>query len=111
VLIRRYGFDAEAHAAYIQKILNRFANPYLRDEVDRVGRQPIRKLSPQDRLIKPLNGTIEYGLPNSHLIKGIAAAFLYKNDDDPQAVELQAMFAEQGFAKTLAHYSELNVDS
>ncbi|MCG9789972.1 mannitol-1-phosphate 5-dehydrogenase [Vibrio mediterranei] len=111
VLIRRYGFDVDAHAAYIQKILNRFANPYLRDEVDRVGRQPIRKLSPQDRLIKPLNGTIEYGLPNSHLIKGIAAAFLYKNDDDPQAVELQAMFAEQGFAKTLAHYSELNVDA
>ncbi|GMQ49283.1 mannitol-1-phosphate 5-dehydrogenase [Vibrio sp. 10N] len=111
VLIRRYGFDADAHAAYIQKILGRFANPYLRDEVDRVGRQPIRKLSPQDRLIKPLNGTLEYGLPNSYLLKGIAAAFLYKNDDDPQAVELQAMFAEQGFEKTLAHYSELNVDS
>ncbi|MBY6195663.1 mannitol-1-phosphate 5-dehydrogenase [Vibrio hangzhouensis] len=111
VLIRRYGFDADAHAAYIQKILGRFANPYLRDEVDRVGRQPIRKLSPQDRLIKPLNGTLEYGLPNGHLLKGIAAAFLYKNDDDPQAVELQAMFAEQGFEKTLAHYSELNIDS
>ncbi|MDN2480182.1 mannitol-1-phosphate 5-dehydrogenase [Vibrio astriarenae] len=110
VLIKRYGFDPEAHAAYIQKILGRFANPYLRDEVDRVGRQPIRKLSPQDRLIKPLNGTLEYGLPNGHLIKGIAAAFHYKNDDDPQAVELQAMFAEKGFAATLAHYSGLNID-
>ncbi|KJY83567.1 mannitol-1-phosphate 5-dehydrogenase [Vibrio galatheae] len=111
VLIKRYGFEPQAHAAYIEKILGRFANPYLRDEVDRVGRQPIRKLSPQDRLIKPLNGTLEYGLPNAHLIKGIAAAFHYKNDDDPQAVELQAMFAEKGFAQTLAHYSELNVDS
>ncbi|PMG11035.1 mannitol-1-phosphate 5-dehydrogenase [Vibrio breoganii] len=111
VLIRRYGFDPEAHAAYIQKILGRFANPFLRDEVDRVGRQPIRKLSPQDRLIKPLNGTLEYNLPNKHLLKGIAAAFHYKNDDDPQAVELQAMFAEKGFAETLAHYSELNVDA
>ncbi|MFA0476122.1 mannitol-1-phosphate 5-dehydrogenase [Vibrio breoganii] len=111
VLIRRYGFDPEAHAAYIQKILGRFANPFLRDEVDRVGRQPIRKLSPQDRLIKPLNGTLEYNLPNQHLLKGIAAAFHYKNDDDPQAVELQAMFAEKGFADTLAHYSELNVDA
>ncbi|HEY5716721.1 MAG TPA: mannitol-1-phosphate 5-dehydrogenase, partial [Psychromonas sp.] len=111
VLIRRYGFDPEAHAAYIQKILGRFANPYLRDEVDRVGRQPIRKLSANDRLIKPLNGTLEYGLPNAHLIKGIAAAFLYKNDDDPQAVELQAMFAEKGLAETLAHYSGLDVDS
>ncbi|MEZ9906524.1 mannitol-1-phosphate 5-dehydrogenase [Vibrio breoganii] len=111
VLIRRYGFDPEAHAAYIQKILGRFANPFLRDEVDRVGRQPIRKLSPQDRLIKPLNGTLEYNLPNKHLLKGIAAAFHYKNDDDPQAVELQAMFAEKGFVDTLAHYSELNVDA
>ncbi|GEA52451.1 mannitol-1-phosphate 5-dehydrogenase [Vibrio inusitatus NBRC 102082] len=111
VLIRRYGFDPEAHAAYIQKILGRFANPFLRDEVDRVGRQPIRKLSPQDRLIKPLNGTLEYSLPNKHLLKGIAAAFHYKNDDDPQAVELQAMFAEKGFAETLAHYSELNIDA
>ena len=111
VLIRRYGFEREAHAAYIQKILGRFANPYLRDEVDRVGRQPIRKLSANDRLIKPLNGTLEYGLPNAHLIKGIAAAFLYKNDQDPQAVELQAMFAEKGLAATLAYYSGLAVDS
>ncbi|MCQ1060540.1 mannitol-1-phosphate 5-dehydrogenase [Photobacterium sp. ZSDE20] len=111
VLIKRYGFDPKAHAAYIQKILGRFANPYLRDEVDRVGRQPIRKLSPQDRLIKPLNGTIEYGLPNQHLLKGIAAAFLYKNEDDPQAVELQAMFTEKGFAETLAHYSGLKSDA
>ena len=111
VLIKRYGFDPEAHAAYIQKILGRFANPFLRDEVDRVGRQPIRKLSPQDRLVKPLNGTLEYGLPNAHLVKAIAAAFHYKNEDDPQAVELQAMFAEKGFAETLAHYSELNIDS
>ncbi|MEZ8396599.1 mannitol-1-phosphate 5-dehydrogenase [Vibrio splendidus] len=110
VLIKRYGFDPEAHAAYIQKILGRFANPFLRDEVDRVGRQPIRKLSPQDRLVKPLNGTLEYGLPNVHLVKAIAAAFHYKNEDDPQAVELQAMFAEKGFAETLAHYSELNSD-
>ncbi|KII77345.1 mannitol-1-phosphate 5-dehydrogenase [Vibrio renipiscarius] len=111
VLIKRYDFDPEAHAAYIQKILDRFANPYLRDEVDRVGRQPIRKLSPQDRLVKPLNGTLEYGLPNQHLLEGIAAAFHYKNDDDPQAVELQAMFQEKGFAETLAHYSELDKDS
>lgn len=111
VLIRRYGFDREAHTAYINKILGRFANPYLRDEVDRVGRQPIRKLSANDRLIKPLNGTLEYGTENEYLIKGIAAAFLYKNEDDPQAVELQSMFADKGLAETLVHYSGLNINS
>ncbi len=110
VLIKRYGFDPQAHAAYIQKILSRFANPYLRDEVERVGRQPIRKLGPQERLIKPLNGTLEYGLPNQHLLNGVAAACCYRNPDDPQAVELQAMLAQKGFAETLAYYSGLNKD-
>src|SRR3712207_4353674 len=54
VLIKRYNFDPAAHAAYIEKILKRFANPYLNDDVNRVGREPIRKLSANDRLIKPL---------------------------------------------------------
>ncbi len=45
VLIKRYGFDADKHAAYINKILGRFENPYLHDDVERVGRQPLRKLS------------------------------------------------------------------
>ena len=44
VLIKRYGFDADKHAAYIQKILGRLENPYLKDDVERVGRQPLRKL-------------------------------------------------------------------
>ena len=110
VLIKRYGFVPEVHAAYIEKILGRFANPYLRDEVERVGRQPIRKLGANDRLVKPLNGTLEYNLPNAHLIKGIAAAFLFKCDEDPQAVELQAMFAKEGLKATLAHYSGLDIN-
>ena len=111
VLIRRYGFDRQAHAAYIQKILARFANPYLRDELDRVGREPIRKLGSQDRLIKPLNGTLEYDLPNQHLLKGIAAAFYYKNDNDPQVIELQGVLSEQGFIPTLSYYSGLDSES
>lgn len=111
VLIKRYGFDAEAHAQYIDKVLKRFANPYLVDEVDRVGRQPIRKLGAQDRLVKPLNGTLEYGLPNAHLLLGIAGAFLYKNDDDPQAVEFQQYFSEHGFKATLSHYAGLDAGS
>ncbi len=108
VLIRRYGFDRDAHAAYIEKILGRFANPYLVDEVDRVGRQPIRKLGANDRLIKPLLGTIEYGTANQTLLKGVAAALKYKNETDPQAVELQETLQKQGLRKTLAHYTGLD---
>ncbi|ENO8414794.1 mannitol-1-phosphate 5-dehydrogenase [Vibrio mimicus] len=111
VLIRRYGFDRALHSAYIEKILTRFANPYLVDEVDRVGRQPLRKLGANDRLIKPLLGTIEYGLPNGMLLKGIAAALKYRNDSDPQAVELQQSIEKEGVRSTLARYTGLAADS
>jgi len=111
VLINRYGFDPEKHAAYIEKILGRFANPYLIDEVDRVGRQPLRKLGSNDRLIKPLLGTIEYGVENKTLLKGIAAALKYTNDGDPQAVELQNSLRDQGVRKTLAQYTGLGENS
>jgi len=111
VLIKRYGFDRDSHNAYIEKILGRFANPYLHDEIDRVGRQPIRKLGENDRLVKPLLGTIEYATSNDMLLKGIAAAFKYKNSDDPQAVELQASLEEIGFIPTLSKYTGLPADS
>jgi len=111
VLINRYGFEREKHAAYIEKILRRFANPYLVDEVDRVGRQPLRKLGKDDRLIKPLRGTIEYGTANDTLLKGVAAALKYTNDNDPQAVELQETIKVAGIKKTLAQYCELAEDS
>jgi len=111
VLIKRYSFDRDSHNAYIEKIIGRFANPYLHDEIDRVGRQPIRKLGENDRLVKPLLGTIEYATANDMLLKGIAAAFMYKNSDDPQAIELQSSLENIGLLATLSKYTGLAIDS
>ncbi|MCI5763232.1 mannitol-1-phosphate 5-dehydrogenase [Actinobacillus porcinus] len=111
VLIKRYGFDPQAHAAYIEKILKRFANPFLVDDVDRVGREPLRKLSYNDRLIKPLRGTLEYGLPNDHLVRAIATALKYRNENDPQAIELAQSLADNGVVATVKKYTELQDDS
>lgn len=111
VLIKRYGFAPEKHAAWIQKILHRFENPWLRDDVTRVGRQPVRKLSADERLIKPLRGTLEYALPHTSLIKGIAAAMHYRNAQDPQAQELAALINEHGPQAALAQISGLDVNS
>lgn len=105
VLIRRYGFDPAKHAAYIEKILGRFANPFIRDDVARVGREPLRKLGKGDRLIRPLLGTLEYGLPHANLVKGIAAALHYRNDGDPQAIEMQATITEVGVAAAVDRFS------
>lgn len=110
VLIKRYGFDAEKHAAYIQKILSRFENPYLHDDVERVGRQPLRKLSAGDRLVKPLLGTEEYALPHDNLVTGIAAAMRYRSEQDPQAQELVELLNTLGPKAALAQVSGLPAD-
>ncbi|SFN65702.1 mannitol-1-phosphate 5-dehydrogenase [Izhakiella capsodis] len=111
VLIRRYDFDPAKHAAYIKKIISRFENPYLIDDVERVGRQPLRKLSSGDRLIKPILGTLAYHLPHSNLVTGIAAAMHYHSDQDPQAQELASLLAEKGPQETIAQISGLDSKS
>ena len=108
VLIRRYAFDPAAHRAYIDKILKRFANPYLHDDIDRVTRQPLRKLGAQERFIKPLNGMLEYDLPHDATVRAIAATLHYHNPDDPQAVEMQYYRQAHGIAATLAKYSDFD---
>ncbi|WP_392566929.1 mannitol-1-phosphate 5-dehydrogenase [Utexia brackfieldae] len=105
VLIKRYGFDDVKHAAYIEKIISRFENPHLHDDTARVGRQPIRKLSANDRLIKPLLGTFEYHVPHQNLVIGIAAALNYRNVEDDQALELEKMISQDGITQALATVS------
>lgn len=105
VLIKRYNFDPAKHQAYIEKILTRFENPYLHDDTARVGRQPIRKLGSGDRLIKPLLGTFEYGLSNSNLLIGIAAALNYRNDEDDQATDLTQQISNKGVVQTFCDIS------
>lgn len=106
-LIAKHGFDADKHAAYIEKIISRFKNPYLQDDVSRVGREPLRKLSPTDRLIKPLMTAVGFGLPVDHLVIGVAAALRYNNPDDKQSVELQAKIAEMGVKAAFAEISQI----
>lgn len=107
-LIKKHDFDAEKHVAYINKIIGRFKNPYLQDDVTRVGREPLRKLSPTDRLIKPLTTAAGYGLPVGHLITGIGAALRYDNPEDKQSVELQAKIAEKGVRAAAAEVTGLS---
>lgn len=44
LMVKKWGFDPVEHQQYIDKILSRFANSYIVDELTRVGRTPIRKL-------------------------------------------------------------------
>lgn len=109
-LVSKYGFDHDAHFKYIDKIIKRFKNPYLKDDVTRVGREPLRKLSDTDRLILPVKTALSYGLPVDNLLKGVAAALHFHNEEDPQAVELQKLIADEGVKNAAAKVTGLPAD-
>ncbi|MGF9860162.1 mannitol-1-phosphate 5-dehydrogenase [Priestia endophytica] len=109
-LVKAYGLDKEDHSAYIEKIIGRFENPYLNDSVTRVGRSPIRKLGPQDRLVRPAVEAKKAGLSYTHLAKAIAAALLFAPKEDEEAMKLQNLLKEQGIVAVLEQISELNED-
>lgn len=104
-LIHKHGFDPAEHQAYIATILDRFRNPALTDEVVRVGRSPIRKLSPGDRLVSPAMLAFESGLAYKSLAKSMAAALLFDVPEDPESAELQRSVREIGPSDTASKYT------
>ncbi len=106
-LVRKHGLDLDAHYKYIDKILNRFKNPYLNDDVKRVGREPLRKLSAKDRLINPLVTAQSYGISVDNLITGVGAALHYDNPDDAQSVELQETIKDLGVKEAVKKISQI----
>ncbi|MFI3175594.1 MAG: mannitol-1-phosphate 5-dehydrogenase [Bacillota bacterium] len=100
-LTAKYKLDWEAHLKYIDKIIGRFRNPHLKDDVTRVGREPLRKLKAGDRLVNPMMTTVGFGNEAENLIHGIAAALHYDNKNDAESVDLQKLIAEKGIKETM----------
>lgn len=111
VLVRKYGFSKEEHQAYIHKILSRFENPYLADEVTRIGRSPIRKLGPRDRLVNPASQALEFGITPEGLATGMASAFLFDYAEDSEAKQIQETIQKQGLSAAIRLYTGLEEDS
>lgn len=111
-LIQAYGFNRETHQEYVDKIIQRFKNPYISDDVKRVARGPIRKLSAKDRLVKPALMYIEYtGRTPVYLAKTIAAALLFNNEEDGEALELQKKITNTSYQEAFVEVSGCDVDS
>lgn len=110
-LIAKYNFDEEAHCKYIDKIIDRFKNPYLKDDVARVGREPLRKLNENDRLIKPLITARGFNINTDNLLLGVGAALHYDNKEDSQSVQLQSLINEKGIKASLAEISKISGDT
>lgn len=78
-LIRKYGgvdplFTSEGYQGYADDLLKRMTNPLLHDTIERVGRDPARKLGWDDRLIGTMRLALNQGVQPRRYALGAAAA-------------------------------------
>jgi mannitol-1-phosphate 5-dehydrogenase len=77
-------FTREGYTEYADDLLGRMTNPYLRDSVERVGRDPQRKLGWDDRLVGTMRVAMDQGVEPWRYAVGAAAALAMM---DPTATE------------------------
>jgi mannitol-1-phosphate 5-dehydrogenase len=112
-LLRQYpaDLDRREHMEIREDVHVRFSNPLLKDAITRVARDPIRKLSRDDRIVGAAELCHSQGIVPDHIATICAAALCYDCPDDPHAVRLQTMIQQQGVQETLRQISGIEPSS
>jgi mannitol-1-phosphate 5-dehydrogenase len=95
---------------HITLLLPRLANRALPDTLIRLGRDPLRKLSPKDRLVGAARLAEKVGVSPEALSWGIAAGYLFDYAEDSLAVALQRRLADEGLDIVMADVSGIAKD-
>jgi mannitol-1-phosphate 5-dehydrogenase len=107
VVRRKHSFSAESIEAYKADLGRRGKVPELADAILRVVRDPIRKLSPKERLVAPALLAVEYDLPRRWIVRGIVAALKYQHPDDQQSMLLAEKLGHHGLERTLEEICQI----
>jgi mannitol-1-phosphate 5-dehydrogenase len=105
-----YGVEADWLDEHIADLLHRFGNRALGDTNFRLGRDPLRKLGPADRLVSPARLAEQAGVRPEALSLGIAAGYCFDHPEDSLAGELQQRIERNGLAIVMAEVSEIQPD-
>lgn len=101
VVRRKHGFSAASIDEYKRDLCRRGAIAAMRDQILRVVRDPIRKLSAKERLVAPAMLAVEYGLPRRWIVSRIVAALRYRHPSDPVSVMLADDLSRLGLETVL----------
>ena len=112
-LLKLYPGDLDyAHHQSLRKDIDiRYGNPLIKDTITRVGRDPVRKLGPNDRLVGSLNLCLDEGVYPKRIAAICAAALCYNNPEDEEAGKLQAMIAERGIENVMKEITGIDPES
>lgn len=106
-----YGLDHSRLDRHIINLIDyRYANKELGDIVERVARQPIRKLGVNERLVGLLRLLEQNALPIQPVCRTIAAAMCYFHPQDNESVLLQRITREKGPGEVLQNICRIGKD-
>lgn len=110
LIARRPGVDplftSGGYRAFADDLLARMVNPWLRDDVERVTRDPRRKLGWDDRLVGTMRLVLAVGIQPTRLAVGAAAALERLQSEAP--TQTQAGLLEDTWANANASTEEKN---
>ncbi|MDR3152437.1 MAG: mannitol-1-phosphate 5-dehydrogenase [Bifidobacteriaceae bacterium] len=107
LLIKKWQFDEVEHQAYLKKIMQRFENHYISDNISRVARTPIRKLGFHERFIRPIRECKQFGLPYNNLLDIVAIVFKYYDSADEESVKLKEMLKNKDIIEVIQEVTNL----
>ncbi|KAL1623041.1 protein disulfide isomerase (PDI) protein [Neofusicoccum ribis] len=95
LIVNKHGISAQEQDDYVEKIVKRISNPALEDDVRRVGRAPLRKLSRKERFIGPASQLAEMGEKFDNLLGAASMALRFQNvEGDEESFELAKILKE-----------------
>lgn len=95
LIVNKHGIPADEQSDYVEKIVDRISNPALQDDVKRVGRAPLRKLSRKERFIGPASQLAEMGESFTNLLNAAEQALRFQNvEGDEESFELATILKE-----------------
>jgi mannitol-1-phosphate 5-dehydrogenase len=100
-LQKEFGFTEADMNQWIKNVLAHTNNPTIADTVIRSAADPKRKLAKEDRLIGPALLCLKNGIQPIYLIKGIAAAFHFYDENDAPSQEIQNLIKKDGISQTV----------
>ncbi|NLO82369.1 MAG: mannitol dehydrogenase [Clostridiales bacterium] len=95
-LSREHNVPMQQLVEHAEDLLYRFGNRLLGDTVDRVGRDPARKLSENDRLVGAARLCIKHGIKPVYMALGIAAGIMFAPAGDDGAQKVQDILNQKG---------------
>lgn len=110
-LARKHGFTREELRHHREDLVRRFENAALGDTVLRVGKDPVRKLRPDDRLVGAALTCLDWDVEPRSIVQGIAAALRFDPPDDPAAGAIQEVLRRDGLGQALLQFTGQRPDS